>query len=374
MARKNYDAVIVGGGVNGSAIAYNLAKRGLKPLIVEKTDICAEASNANGGGVRQSARDDRELPLAMLSVKLFETLSEELGHDVEYRQAGNLRLCTTEDQLAAMAAMVEKQRGMGLELEMLDQKQVRELCPYVADKVIGASHCPTDGHANPMATTFAFAKKARELGAELALGEEVVDITLSGGAVTGVVTNKGRYNAPVVVNVAGVKGREVARMVGLDFPMRPVFTEVLITEASRPLFPQMFGTASSDFYGHQCKHGSFVWGGFAGYESFLHEGLDKPNYSQIGPAICRAVLNFFPVLKDLHVIRVWSGLIAQVSDKAPVLGRVEEAPGYVSATGFSGHGFGICAAVGKLIGEVVADGRPSLSLEAFRYDRFLPKN
>lgn len=374
MPQATYDAIIIGGGVNGCSIAYNLAKRGLKPLVIEKKDICAEASGANGGGVRQSARDPREIPLAIESVKLFGDLSEELGVDVEYYRKGNLRMCTTEEQVESMAASVAKQQTMGLQVSMIDGQTVREMNPHVSEHVMGASWCPTDGHANPMMTTYAFARKAKELGAAFALGEEVTGITRKKGVVQGVVTDKAEYSAPIVVNVAGIKGRQIARMVGLDFPMAPVYTEVLVTEAAEPMFYQMFGTATSDFYGHQSKHGSFVWGGFAGFEAALHNEESKPNYSMIGPAVCRAVLKFFPGLANLNVIRTWSGLIAQVSDKVPVLGLVPEVPGYVSATGFSGHGFGICAAVGKVMAELIHDGTPSIPLDAFAHDRFVPKN
>lgn len=372
---NTYDVIIIGGGVTGCATAHDCMTMGLKKvLLLEKGDIGGEASGANGGGVRQSARDVPEIPLAMAAVKRWETLHDELGMDVEYRQAGNTRLCVTEAQVNAMAESVAKQRDLGLDVRMVDAAELREINPHVSDQVLGASWCPTDGHANPMLATHAFARRARQLGATFQTGETVVDLLRKQGRVVGVRTDKGVYHAENVVNAAGIHGRKIARMAGLDFPMSPVFTEVLVTEAAPPLFPQMVGTAASDFYGHQTDHGSFVFGGFAGYETFLHQGDQKPNYAQIGSSICRAVLRFFPNLSKLNVIRVWSGLIAQVSDKIPVLGRVEGVPGYISATGFSGHGFGIGPITGKLLAETVVHGAPSMDLSAFRHDRFAPKN
>lgn len=371
-----YDAIIIGAGITGCATAHDLAVKGMKNvLVLDKGDIGGEASGANGGGVRQSARDPAEMPLAMAAVKRWETLHEELGMDVEYRQAGNTRLCISETQMTAMGEAVAMQRErFGLDVSLVDAEALREINPHVSDHVVGASWCPTDGHANPMLATYAFAKRAKELGVTIRTGEAVSEIRLCKGKVAGVVTDSGVYATETVVNAAGIHGRKLANQLDLDFPMTPIFTEVLVTEAAPPLFPQMVGTAASDFYGHQTDHGSFVFGGFAGFEPFLHTREDTPNYSQIGSSICRAVLQFFPVLSKLNVIRVWSGLIAQVSDKIPVLGRVEEVPGYVSATGFSGHGFGIAPCTGKLLAEIVADGAPSMDLSAFRHHRFLPKN
>lgn len=376
---KTYDAIVIGAGVNGCSIAYNLARRGLKTLILDKGEVCSQASGQNGGGVRQSARDPREMPLAMYSVKLFENLAEELGFNVEYKQGGNLRLCVTPAQEESMRAAVDKQsQAFGLPVEYLGNEAVREINPYVSDIVLGASYCPTDGHANPMLVTYAFLRKARSLGAELRTGETVREIRLSKRHVSGVVTDKDTYSSKIVVNAAGIGGRKVANMVGLDFPMTPVFTEILVTEAREPLFPQMIGTAASDFYGHQTEHGSFVWGGFIGYDTFLYDDRGKserrPNYPEVAPAICRAVLRFFPFLQDVNVTRIWSGLIAQMADKVPVLGPVSDVPGYVSATGFSGHGFGISPAVGRVISQAALGETPDVDISAFASDRFRPVN
>src|SRR5210317_2606954 len=132
---KKADAVIIGGGVMGCAIAYNLAKQGLKSVVIEKSDIGGEASGSNGGGVRQSARNLKEMPLAMESIQIYGRLHEELGMDVEYVREGNLRLCTSEEELESMRQSVENQKKVGLELEMLDRKQVLEINPYVGEKV-----------------------------------------------------------------------------------------------------------------------------------------------------------------------------------------------------------------------------------------------
>lgn len=363
------DAVIIGGGVMGCAIAYNLAKEGLKSVVIEKSDIGGEASGSNGGGVRQSARNLKEMPLAMESIQIYGRLHEELGMDVEYVREGNLRLCTSDEELETMRQSIENQKTTGLELEMLDRKQVLDINPYIGEKVIGASFCPTDGHVNPFLVTYGFFKKAKSLGAQFYTHEEAREIRLQKGKVAAVVTDKNTFETDLVVDAAGIAGRKVANMVGLDFPMRPLFSEALITEPYPALFKQMIGHAKGLFYGRQTVHGPFFWGGFVGTEEFIYrEG--KPLFHYIGPATSKMVIDFFPVLKDVHVIRTWSGLIAQMSDGIPVLGFAQEVPGFVFATGFSGHGFGLAPVIGRLISELILDCTTSIPISDFCYGRF----
>jgi sarcosine oxidase, subunit beta len=363
------DVVIVGGGVMGCAIAYNLAREGLKPVVIEKSDIGGEASGSNGGGVRQSARNLKEMPLAMESVRLYGQIHEELGMDVEYVRKGNLRLCTTPQDMDAMGKSVENQKAVGLQLEMLDRKQVLDFNPHVGECVLGATYCPTDGHANPLLVTYAFFKKAKSLGARFFTQEEVKSIVLKKGRVAAVLTDKQRIETDLVVNAAGIAGRKIANMVGLDLPMKPVFSEALITEPYPPIFPQMIGHARGLFYGRQTVHGSFFWGGFVGTEEFIHRA-GKPLFNFIGPAISRNVIEFFPFLKDLHVVRMWSGLIAQMSDAIPVLGLTSEVPGFIFCTGFSGHGFGLAPVIGRLMSELIMDCEVSLPINDFCFSRF----
>ena len=363
------DIVIIGGGVMGCAIAYNLAKEGLKPVVIEKSDIGGEASGSNGGGVRQSARNLKEMPLAMESIQIYGQLHDELGMDVEYVREGNLRLCTSEEELEAMRQAIKNQRESGLELTMLDRQQVLDLNPYVGEKVIGASYCATDGHVNPFLVTYGYYLRAKSLGARFFTHEEVKEIKLQKGKVAGVTTDKQQFSTDLVVDAAGIAGRKVANMAGLDIPMRPIFSEALITEAYPPLFKQMIGHAKGLFYGRQTQHGSFFWGGFVGTEQFIYrEG--KPLFHYIGPAISQMVIDYFPVLQNLNVIRMWSGLIAQMSDAIPVLGFTSEVPGFVFATGFSGHGFGLAPVIGRLISELIMDCSTSIPINDFCYGRF----
>lgn len=371
---ENADVIIVGGGVIGCAIAYNLAKSGVSVLVLEEEEIGSGASSRNGGGVRQSARDSRELPLAMHAVRnLWPNLSEELGVDLEYHKKGNLRLAKTEDHLKVLQGIVNRCSAQGLELRMIDRDEVMEICPYFSEEVIGASYCPTDGHGNPMKTTLAYYKRALELGAVFITRERVQSLILRKGIVCGVKTATNQYQGQLVLLAAGLGSKPLAASVGIRLPMQKLLLEALITEALPSMFPQMLGTAGADFYGHQTDHGSFVFGGMSGLEPFESDENEPITRSITAPSICRAILGYFPILENSKIIRTWSGFLDEMADHVPVISKVDEVPGLFLACGFSGHGYGIAPAVGQLVAETIIDGQPSISLDAFRYDRFKPR-
>ncbi|WP_243112257.1 NAD(P)/FAD-dependent oxidoreductase [Ethanoligenens harbinense] len=369
------DFLIVGGGVIGCATAYYLSKQKASVLVVEKEEIGVGGSSRNGGGVRQSARDPREMPIAMHAVRdLWPGLSEELGVDVEYHKKGNLRLGKTEAHLEHLRKLVAQGRAQGLEQTMIDCRQAKEICPQISQEVIGASWCPTDGHANPMKTTLAFYKRARELGARFLTGDPVQSIVMRQGRAVGVRTVGGTViGAGKVIVAAGYASRRLLDGVGIDLPMFNLVDEALITEALPPLFEQMLGTAAADFYGHQTDHGSFVFGGSMGLESFISDTPRAVTNSMTAPYLCRAILGYFPCLANVNIIRTWSGFIDKMADGVPVMDEIDEVPGLIAACGFSGHGFGVSPAVGELIAQLALAGETSLPLDALRYDRFGPK-
>ncbi|MFL0197855.1 NAD(P)/FAD-dependent oxidoreductase [Clostridium sp. WILCCON 0269] len=373
---KNYaDVVIIGSGVIGNAAAYYLAKRGCHVIVLERSDnIGNGGSSRNGGGVRQSGRDKRELPLAMYGVKnLWPTLSEELGMDVEYYKDGNLRLGKTEDHIKILNNLTSNANDCGLDVKMISGDEARNICPYLSEEVIGASWCPTDGHANPMLTTLAFYRRARQLGVRFITGEEVIEVKKVKGKARQIITPNNIYEGENIILAAGYGSRKIAANFGIDIPMNQTLMEVIVTEAQPPMFYQMLGTAAADFYGHQSKHGSFVFGGSSGYEAFNKDNGTPTTSSITASAICRGIMKYFPILEDAKVVRTWAGWIDECADHVPVISFVEEVPGLIIACAFSGHGFGISPTLGKLLSEMVADGKPSIDLSAFRYDRFKAK-
>lgn len=369
------DVIIIGSGIIGNAAAYYLTKKGKKVIVLEKSDhIGNGGSSRNGGGVRQSGRDKRELPLAMYGIEhLWPALSEELGVDVEYYQEGNLRLGKTEDHLKTLSRLAESARSCGLDVRMITGDEAREICPYLSEEVIGASWCPTDGHANPLITTLAFYRKARMLGARFITGVEVLGIRKVKGAARKVITNDGIYEGEKIIVAAGYASRNIVQSVGIDAPLYLEKLETLVTEAEPEMFYQMLGTATADFYGHQTKHGSFVFGGSSGLDMTNRDNGLQVNTSITPPCICRGIMRYFPVLSDVKIVRTWGGFIDDCIDLVPIISPVEEVPGLILACGFTGHGFGIGPAVGLVLSQLACEEETVVDISPLRYDRFKAK-
>lgn len=380
------DVIIIGGGVNGCAAAYYLAKNGVKDVIVleASNSIGHGGSSRNGGGVRQSGRDVRELPYAMYGIKhMWPTLSEELGVDTEYTQKGNLRMGKTPEHLKKLETLANNAKAVGLDVRMIDQKEVKEICPYLSDDVIGASWCPTDGHANPLTTTLGYYKRALEMGVRFFTEAPVKELKKVKGKVRKVVLYDGTvFEGETVILVAGYESREIARTIGVDVPMTRLIDECIVTEMQPAMMDVMFGCADADFYGHQTKHGSFVFGSDSGWEPVTE--MKDPATNILDPsrvttnsytlsASCRAIQSYIPALKDAKIVRSWAGWLDEAFDGVPFLSQVEEAPGLILACGFTGHGFGTAPAVGLMLAQMAMGQETVVDISALRYDRFKPK-
>lgn len=373
---NNAEIIIIGGGIIGCATAYYLAKNGVKDVIVlEESDFMGNGgSSRNGGGVRQSGRDVRELPLVMYGIKnLWPHLSEELEVDCEYHQDGNLRLGKTEAHKATLTKLADNARGVGLDVRMIDGDEVRQINPYLSHEVTCASWCPTDGHANPLTTTLGFYKMARQLGVRFITGEPVVSLGMVRGKIRKVVTPNNTYEGEKVLVAAGLDSRPILTSVGIDIPMTNSLLEALVTEAEPHMFDQMLGTAEADFYGHQTKHGSFVFGGSSGLERYNKDNGTPITNSKTAPCICRGIMKYFPDLAKAKIVRTWAGWMDASSDGVPSLGKVDEVPGLYVACAFNGHGFGIAPAAGEQLAKLMITGTTDISLDELRYDRYKAK-
>ncbi|WKY46689.1 FAD-binding oxidoreductase [Eubacteriaceae bacterium ES3] len=373
--KNTADVIIVGAGIIGCGTAYYLAKKGVSVIVLEAADhIGNGGSSRNGGGVRQSGRDPRELPMVMWGIKnLWPGLSEELGVEVEYTQKGNLRLGKTEQHLKILQGLTERAVACGLDVKMIDGGEVRSINPHLSNEVVGASWCPTDGHANPLTATLGYYKKARELGVRFITGEQVIGLTKMKGRLQKVITEGDVYEANKVLIAAGAASRKITADVGIDIPMHPIKMECLVTEAEPYMFEQMLGTAEADFYGHQSTHGSFVFGGSTGLEAYNRDN-DNRMLSSIGASCtCRAVMGYFPALANTKIVRSWAGYIDECADKIPVISEIDEVPGLYVACGFSGHGFGIAPGAAYNIAQMINGDETTVAMDDFRYDRFKAK-
>ena len=272
MSNTTADVIIVGAGIAGNSAAYYCAKKGLKVIVLEEEMIGHGGSSRNGGGARVSGRDAREMPLAIYATRhIWPNLKEELGVDPEYRQNGYLVCGYNEEHKKGIQNRIADAAKMGIDMYLLEGKELKDKHPYVSDHVTCAGWTPTDGVANPLTATLGFYKRARELGARFITGEKVEKIKLYKGRARTVVTQNGNtYEGGKIIVAAGFGGKEIIKSVGLFVPVFKRLIEVIVTEPMPHMFDNMVG-GMSGFYGQQTVHGSFVFGNALGREQCFAE-------------------------------------------------------------------------------------------------------
>ena len=370
---KKTDVVIIGGGVNGCSLAYNLAKRGVDVTLFEKKYLSSGATGACGAGIRQQWSTRENALLAIESVKIFEKLSRELGEDIELRQGGYLIMVHDKEEMKQAEKNVSMQRSLGLKVDILEPDEINDIVPILDVKginAVGATFCPSDGHANPFKTTFAYANAARKLGAKLYTHTTVNKIRVKDGTVVGVSTDKGFIKTSVVVNAAGVWSRDIARLTGVKLPNVPFRKEIMATERFKLLFEAMVISFKDGIYFSQQKEGQIVGGIPIPGEKSGYKTMPTFAFLQ---HMAKTLTRYAPVLKHVNMLRHWTGFYDVTPDARPILGETPGIKGFIQCNGFSGHGFMISPMVTKILTEYIVDGRTSDILEKLSLNRFKGK-
>ena len=240
--KRSADCVIIGGGIIGTSVAYYLAKSGMTDIVVLEADYLASGGTGRcGGGIRQQWSTEPNARLAMESVRIFTTLEDELGEDIEFLQGGYLVLAYTDEDVEQFEKNVALQRGLGLDVEILKPGEIgpRVVRELNTDRVKMATYCPKDASANPFLATRAYAAAAKRLGVEVELFTPVRRIVAENGRVTGVETDRGVISTPRVINAAGSHSVPLAKTVGVELPIKPYRREILVTEPLERFFHPM---------------------------------------------------------------------------------------------------------------------------------------
>lgn len=365
------EVVIIGGGVIGTSIAYNLAKQGCTQVcVLEKSYLASGSTGRCGAGVRAQWGTEMNLRMAIESVRMFERMNEELEYDddIEFNQGGYLLLAYTDAGWDQFRKNVQLQHKFGLHVELCSPERSREIVPHLnTDELVGATYCPTDGHCNPFKVTDAYAKAARRLGVKIYTDTEVTGISTEHGKVVGVETNKGFISTPTVVNAAGGYSQDIAAMAGVEIPTYPERHQILVTEPVAPMQGPMVMSFHHHIYCQQTPHGSFIMG--------LGDPSEKQGYNikgswQFLEEMASKITWLLPPLKNIRVVRQWAGLYNMTPDRTPILGGVDNLGGYYMAVGFSGHGFMLAPITGVLLSEEILGQQPSLPINLMDLGRF----
>jgi sarcosine oxidase subunit beta len=369
MTVRTTDIIIVGGGVNGVACAYNLARRGVTDVVVlEKSYPGAGASGRCGGGIRQQWGLEENVILARESVRIFENLSAELGFNIFFRQGGYLMLVYDDREHQLVEKTIPMHNTLGVPTRFLDRRDIAEFVPGLnLDGVIGGAYCPTDGTAYPYAVLWGYAEAARRLGADIYNYTEAMRVTRLPDGVFEVETPTAKFQSPRLLNVAGARTRDVAEMLDIDIPTRPFRHEIAVTEPLKSFLQPMVISPKKGFYFSQSMRGEIV-GGIS--------GDDEPSsYSATSSAeflfkYAAALREVFPSLGSARIIRQWAGSYDMSPDHRPIVGGVDGVDGYYHACGFSGHGFMLSPIVSQLLAELITTGETSLPIGSLSLRRF----
>ena len=376
------DVVVIGAGVVGAACAYHLAAKGVHVRLLERGHVASGSSGACEGNVLAWDKElERELPLALRSAALWATLAQELDDDFEYDRKGSVVVAETPEELVAAAERSRTLAGLGVAGEVLDADALRREEPHAAPDLPGGVLYPDDAQVEPRLATAALVRAALRLGAELSTGVTVERIVRGGdGRVTAVETDGGRIDAGMVVVAAGVWSPALLDTAGLALPVRPRKGHVVVLERSPVSFRRKLSEAGyvaaveADDAALQVAMvvestpaGTTLLG-----SSRQHVGFDHEVELSVAGAIARRAARFFPVLRDVRALRVYTGLRPLTPDHLPIIGPFAQAPNLCVATGHEGAGIGLAPATGELVAAWHTGAPSPLPLEWFSPDRFAP--
>ena len=342
------DVVVVGGGLAGTALAYYLAREGVDVVLLERSALNREASGTNAGSFhfqiaihqlteRETGRSHQRLlsdvRLHLRAAELWQTLEDELDGELGVHATGGLMVAETPDELRLLHDKQLIEAEAGLETHVLEGHALWKLAPYLNRKLLGATYCPAEGHANPFLAAPLFALRASDRGAVIRTGTEVV--SLEPGFVVG--TPAGRIRARRVVNAAGAWANDLAALSGLRLPIRAEGLHVNVTEPRAKVLEPLLQHIGRRLTLKQAESGTFIIGGGWPARPEPRPARYSTRWESAAGNAAVAV-DVMPQLADVRVVRMWTGVMAFTDDLQPVVGEVAALPGYfacIATTGFT---------------------------------------
>lgn len=415
---EEVDVVVIGGGIVGTSAALYLTQRGFSVALCEKGHIACEQSSRNWGWVRQGRRDPREIPLVAESLRLWDNMNKQVQGETGFRRTGIVFAAENDNDVARYEAWLNYAQPYQVDARMISGSELAALAPAASGRAKTALYCVTDGRAEPQKAAPAIAAAARRAGATILTDCAVRGVERSAGAVSAVVTERGPIRCKAVVVAAGAWSRRFLRDLDLTLPQLKIRASVMRT-APVEHGPEAAYWSSQFAYRKRLDGGYNIANGhvnvvpivpdsFRFFRQFLpalrmetrslklrpdsrfvQEWREaKPvALDQVSPYEKTRVLNpkpdsrylrqaldslkaAVPAFASARVVQEWAGLIDVTPDAIPVISPVDQVPGLVIATGFSGHGFGIGPGAGRLIADLVAGTQPIVDPHEFRFSRF----
>lgn len=358
------DVLVIGGGIIGLSSAYYLAERGANVTLFEKGSLGMGSTARSAGGIRSQFGTPVNVELSLASKRVWDEFETEFGVDIAYRKTGYLFLARSQEVDETFRDTVDMQRDLGAATEYLTPDEAREHCPgLAAEQFVGATYNGDDGFTDPNLAVQGYAKAAREYGVDIRTKTAVTDVRTSQGEVVGVETEDGRHDGDFVVNATGAHARRVGKMAGVDLPIYPRRRQIAVVEptVSVPEDAPLTIDLERDSYFRPEREGAALVGGHFTKED---PDIDPDAYDDdmdldwAVTAVEHAAeyTEYFDL--DTRIKRGWAGLYGVTPDNHPII--EETLPGFVVASGFSGHGFQHAPATGEIVSEIVHDGSSRL--------------
>ncbi|MEX3915067.1 NAD(P)/FAD-dependent oxidoreductase [Paraburkholderia sp. BR10872] len=368
-AVQEADVLVIGGGLHGSSSAFHMARRGASVIVLEADYVGRHSSGVNAGGVRTLGRPLAEIPLALMSREIWHALPDSVGDDGGFVPSGQLKIAETEAELEECRERVALLESHGFTHEkLIDRETVLELEPALAKHVTGGIWVERDGYALPFRTTTAFRLAAQKHGARFYEGTAVTHIEPRGERWIAR-TSRGAFAARKLLVTAGAWSGELARQAGEPVPVYPEGLMLMVTHRVAPFCRATLGATGRPLSFKQFDNGTVVIGGKLIGIADLPGRHGEVDFMRLVKS-AQTVVDLFPHLRHLGVNRAWAGVEAFTADSLPIISASLRAANLYYSFGYCGSGFQLGPACGKLVSELVLDGAPSLSLDAFAIDRF----
>ena len=382
---NNYDTVVIGGGLLGAALSYYLAKEGVEVLLLERSELNREASGTNAGSFHfqialhqltasntpeEEKRLLEEVKLQLAAAELWHDLERELNAELGVHFTGGLMVSETAEELQVLYDKQRIESAAGLETQVMVGDEMRNFAPYLSPTLSGISFCASEGHANPLVVGPTYAFRAVELGANIRTNCEVTDVTINrpGSAHRFTVTTSiGVIMCNRVVNASGAWATELSSRLGLNLPLGLSGLHVNVTEPREYFLKPMVQHIGRRLTLKQTTNNTFIIGGGwpARPETFPTR---YSNYWSSAAGNAAVAVRVLPMLNDVRLIRVWSGVWAYTNDFKPILGESMKVPGYHVA--MVPTGFTLGPMVSKMLAEyMAADGKGDPLPAEFSPDR-----